>query len=170
MHTAQLKSWAVFAVPVLVVVGLFVVLAASQPKSTVEGGESGSSDAGILTSCIQHANVALHIHPTLTIMVNGTKQAIPSDIGIEEGGCMHPVHTHDASGAIHIEYLYPVDFTLGDFFTLWGKTFSQSELVSFLVDDTHVIKMTVNGEPSEEYQNLVLRDEDEIVISYETIE
>jgi hypothetical protein len=83
---------------------------------------------------------------------------------------MHPVHTHDASGQVHMEYLYPVDFTLGDFFTMWGKEFSQTNFMGVTVDEAHEVTVTVNGQRSEQYENLVLRDEDEVVVSYEAKE
>jgi hypothetical protein len=167
MKTSQLKSWAVFAIPLLIVIGLFVALAASQPKSGSVTGDEPHAD--ILASCIQHTNVSLHIHPELTIMINGEKQVIPANVGIDPGGCMHPVHTHDASGQVHIEYLYPVDFTLGDFFAIWGKEFSSTNLMGTEADATHAVTMTVNGQPSSAYENLVLKDKDKIAVSYEEI-
>lgn len=164
-HSSLTRSLAVYVLPIIFVIGLFAYLITTAEPATKEDQKSSPD---ILAACIEHTNVSLHIHPELTIMVNGEKQEIPANIGITES-CMHPVHTHDASGKIHLEYLYPVDFSLGDFFTVWGKEFSSANLMGLHVDETHIIRVTVNGQPSEEYERLVLKDSQKIVISYEEL-
>jgi hypothetical protein len=67
-----------------------------------------------------HDNLAQHIHPVLSIVVDGESQTIPGNIGISDD-CMAEVHTHEADGVIHIESVTPKTFVLGDFFTVWGK-------------------------------------------------
>src|SRR5437016_1935131 len=48
--------------------------------------------------------VALHIHPRLSIIVDGQKVPVPANIGIEPSGrTMAALHTHDDSGTIHVE-------------------------------------------------------------------
>ncbi len=79
---------------------------------------------------------------------------------------MHPIHTHDASGKIHIESPEPRDFTLGDFFAVWGKTFSQSQILDSVADASHTIDVTVSGSKVDTYQNTVMHDNDQIVVSY----
>lgn len=159
------RSLAVYVLPIVFVISLFAYLITTAEPATKQDQKSSPE---ILAACIEHTNVSLHIHPELTIMVNGEKQEIPGNIGISET-CMHPVHTHDASGKIHLEYLYPVDFSLGDFFTIWGKEFSSTNLLGLPADETHVIRMSVNGQPSEEYEHLTLKDVQKIVISYEEL-
>src|SRR3989344_6010835 len=44
----------------------------------------------------------LHWHPELAIFVNGEKQEIPANLGI--GAVHNPMHTHDSSGVIHLEF------------------------------------------------------------------
>jgi len=117
--------------------------------------------------CITHTNLALHIHPELTLLINGEKQAMPANIGITDT-CMHTLHTHDDTGKIHIEGPIVREFVLGDFFAVWDMPFSKDQILDHKADATHKITMTVNGEAVETFENTILRDHDEIVISYGT--
>jgi len=120
----------------------------------------------VMDECIQHVNLKLHIHPHLEIIINGDKQVIPANIGVDSI-CMRSVHTHDATGTIHIEWKRPRDFTLEEFFKVWGKTFNQDQILDYAADENHETVMTVNGNRSEEYENLIMRDGDRIVIIYQ---
>lgn len=102
----------------------------------------------------------------MEIIVNGEKQTIPANVSIDSG-CMRPVHTHDQTGTAHIEWKKPRDFALGDFFRVWGKTFNQSQVLDFQADENHEVVVTVNGQRSEEYEKLVMRDGDRISIIYQ---
>lgn len=110
--------------------------------------------------------LGMHIHPHLTIVINGQEQVIPANIGIgPEGG--HPldtVHTHDTSGILHVESPKVRDFRLQEFFKVWGQTFTSQEILGHHADATHALTMTVNGRPSEALGSLVLHDGDDIVI------
>ena len=107
-----------------------------------------------------------HIHPNLEIIINGQKQEIPTDIGIVDG-CMNALHTHDNTGVIHVESPEKRDFQLSDFFAVWNKTYSKDQILDYKVDDTHTIRQTINGKETQDFENTVLYDEDQIVISYE---
>jgi hypothetical protein len=123
--------------------------------------------ADLVTQVRQHdeGRLALHIHPHLTIMINGRPLTIPANIGITPRGA-GPVHTHDDSGTIHVESEVLRTFYLKDFFRAWGRTFTPRNLLGYRADAAHEITMTVNGQPSTEFGDLVLRDRDEIVLSY----
>ncbi len=115
---------------------------------------------------------ALHWHPVLSIYVKGVQQQIPAEIGIgaQYAGTagydpqmqMAAVHTHDASGTIHFEFMsgpvHKEDLTLGQFFKIWGK-----EMNSFGSNT----RMTVNGKENTEYANYVMREGDKIELHYE---
>jgi hypothetical protein len=107
-----------------------------------------------------------HIHPRLSIIINGTDVPIPQNVGVT-AACMHPIHTHADLPNIHIEAPVQRDFILGDFFAVWGKPFSKDQILEHTSNDTHTIRMTVNGAVVDTYENQVLRDKDEIVIYYE---
>lgn len=120
--------------------------------------------ASVLGSCITHSG-GMHIHPHVTIRINEEQQEIPKDIGVSVR-CMRPVHTHDAAGTIHVEFPRAHDFTLGDFFKVWGKEFSSTQIFDFRVDENHLLSINVNGEPNSEYENLILKDGAKIEITY----
>lgn len=109
-----------------------------------------------------------HIHPHLTIIIDGVQQTIPANIGIVPGGGL-PLHTHDTSGRIHVESTRVLPFRLNDFFTVWGQTFNQKSILGHKADKTHKITMTVNGRPSRAFGSLLLQDGQEIVIQFTTI-
>lgn len=65
--------------------------------------------------------VALHIHPLLSVIVDGQKMPVPANIGIEPSGqTMAALHTHDDSGTIHVESPVVRSYKLGEFFDVWG--------------------------------------------------
>jgi len=167
MKKTDLTSYVIYAVPVLLMVGLigWVVLAPEDSAGDV-GPSLATEDT--LKSCVNHGGISMHIHPELKIFVNGAEQIIPANVGVE-GSCMHPVHTHDTTGKIHLEYPVQKDFLLKDFFTLWGQTFTKDELMGNKVDATHRIRMTVDGVESTEFENLLMKDLQKIELFYEEI-
>jgi hypothetical protein len=119
------------------------------------------------TQCVQHSqSLGMHIHPILHINVNGAPVTIPANIGITPA-CMMAIHTHDETGTIHLEYPQIVEFKLGDFFANWGQPFSKEQIMENKLDDTHTLTMTVDGQPSDEFENLVMKDGQQIVINYD---
>jgi hypothetical protein len=47
---------------------------------------------------------------------------VPANIGIDEqAGYLTSLHTHDATGIIHVESPTRRSFNLGDFFDVWGS-------------------------------------------------
>lgn len=159
----NLKSILTYGIPVLAVIALLVFAlksdgdgASQEPRSTRE----------LAMACVTHGStISYHVHPELAIVVDGERVEVPSDIGVDPA-CMRALHTHDASGKIHVEYPTEQPFTLGDFFAVWGEPFSSTRILDKVADDAREVRMTVNGQPSAEFENLVLRDEDLIVIEY----
>lgn len=145
---------------IIVVIGLFVWLAAA-PQKTV----TPRTNREIALLCTTDMATVFHIHPVLSIVINGQNQTIPANIGILPT-CMHSIHTHDATGTLHVESPEQRDFTLSDFFAVWDKTFSKDQILDAKTDATHEITVTVNGARVDTYENTVLRDKDQIVISY----
>ena len=112
-----------------------------------------------------HTNLELHIHSHLKIIIDGKQETIPKDIGISYG-IMRPIHTHDDSGEIHIEGPCKIDFTLKDFFSIYEKDFNSQCIFDKCVNNKGSLKMFVDGKESQEFENLVLKDDQEIVIEY----
>lgn len=120
----------------------------------------------VALACTTDMATQFHIHPHLEIDINGKAQEIPANIGILSG-CMHPIHTHDVSGTLHVESPEQRDFTLSVFFAVWDKPFTKNQILDYKIDNSHLIRETVNGTPVQDYENTILRDKDQIVISYE---
>src|SRR5678815_4067946 len=73
-----------------------------------------------------------HVHSHLSIFLDGVALSVPSHIGIVRltatSTCYYTLHTHDYSGKLHIEAATPVEFTLGEFFRIWGQPVSYTHL------------------------------------------
>jgi len=96
-----------------------------------------------------------HSHPNLTITISGANFPLPPAPGTADDGCLQPIHTHDATGVLHIETDQNRDYTLGDWFLLWGHwennptraIFNSTQIFDHKapVGGTHSLTMTVNG-------------------------
>jgi hypothetical protein len=146
----------------IIVVGGIVWLAVSAPKRPA----SSITTREVALTCTTDMATQFHVHAQMKITVNGVPQDIPSNIGVAPQ-CMNPLHTHDAKGEIHVESPEKRDFSLADFFAVWGKTFTSTQILDQKVDDLHVIHVTVNGKTVETYENTIINDNNDIVISYE---
>lgn len=116
--------------------------------------------------CLDTHDVAMHFHPYLTIIIDGDEFVIPQNTGIYTQTCpegMHMTHTHDSTGKIHVEGHNVVDVPLEVFFDVWGKHFDETGIFDYRDGS---IEMTVDGVISDEYQNLILADGQNIVITY----
>lgn len=147
----------VFAI--LLIVGAVMVHRSS--ISTVQAQTSRD----IALTCTTDMATQFHIHPVLIIIINGVKQTIPANIGVTST-CLKSIHTHDDSGKIHVEAPAQKDFTLSDFFAVWGKTFNKGQILTSLVNKDFTITVTINGTAVDTYENTPLTDEEQIVISY----
>ncbi len=114
-----------------------------------------------LSHCVE--GQVYHSHPNLTISINGANFALPPSPGTFDNGCQQPIHTHDSTGTLHVETDQNRDYTLGDWFLLWGhwannpttSIFNSTQIFDHKVDGTHHLNMTVNGNPDTSFQNHV---------------
>jgi hypothetical protein len=133
----------------------------------------GLSYSGIFTSVSQmssHDKMLLHIHPHLEILIFGNPITIPANIGISSNiwknhtidtygmTGMAPLHTHDTSGTIHVESNTVRNYTLGQFFDVWGVQFNESCILDKCSGSSGKIGMTINGVTNNEYRSHVLKD------------
>ena len=101
----------------------------SFPPGNTKGGGFGSPVDGI--ECATMEQQVFHIHTQLSLFVKGKQIEIPRFIGMvpnANGGCLYWLHTHDASGVIHVESPEIRDFTLGNFFHVWGEDLSRTQV------------------------------------------
>jgi hypothetical protein len=74
-----------------------------------------------LTTLGGHQGLVMHIHAHLDIFVNGKHVELPALVGINAAaGYLTELHTHDATGVIHIEAQQARNFTFGQFIAEWG--------------------------------------------------
>ncbi|TLX79342.1 MAG: hypothetical protein E6L05_01050 [Thaumarchaeota archaeon] len=83
--------------------------------------------------------------------------------------CLFWLHTHNTSGVIHIEAPANKDFTLGQFFSVWGQTFSNTQIFDKMTSDKETLHVYVNGkEVNGDLRNIKINAHDEIAIVYGT--
>lgn len=144
--------------PLLIFLALAVIVIGLLFFARSAGKSVASFWPGTEIACIAgHQNLALHIHPTLTISVDGTTEIVPANIGISSA-CMAEVHTHDATGKIHIESIETGrTFTLVDFYSVWGEKLER---------DGYTVLVTINGEMITDLSSRTLKDADAIGVTY----
>jgi len=100
-----------------------------EPGDTDKGGKGQTID-GIEGS--SREMLKTHFHAHLSLFHRGKQIAIPYGIGIVkpfkvergfvgEGSGYYWLHTHDATGIMHIESPDARSYTLGNFFDIWGQ-------------------------------------------------
>ena len=159
------KEIAVAAVAVALVVGMYFVVAPSFASYPVP--------------CVTSNSLAEHIHPYLRISIDNQDVAIPADVGFS-ASCAEPVHTHDASGILHVETGTVENVTLGQFFQIWAKwatmgpeyqpllggkalpvVFNSTDIFGFRDNATMAVTLLVNGSPySGDPTQLILNEYD----------
>jgi hypothetical protein len=111
----------------------------------------------------------LHEHANVQIFIHGKQQPVPANIGISDAGAIQSLHTHSDPGVVHIESSESREFTLGEFFGVWGVRFTPSCLGGYCNDDTNHLQVFVNGEEvTGSMQDVQLDDQSVIVVTYGT--
>ncbi len=137
----------------VVLVGLFLYPRLTAPKVN---GNSGGYGAPCLVSNLP---LLQHIHPELTIEVDGKEEVIPQNIGL--GACERALHTHDEVGIIHTEAQDKREYRLGDFFAVWNKPIER---------DGYALEITADGVAIQDPANLFFKDGQKIVMKYAKLE
>jgi hypothetical protein len=133
---------------------------------TAQGGRGQTVD-GI--ACGSQEYTTLHVHTHVALFYNGKQMQIPQYIGFAPnlaGGCLYWIHTHDASGIIHLEApdVNPPQggpFTLGMLFDIWGQPLERNDVAGLVGPVTaYVNGATYDGDlraiPLRAHQQIVL--------------
>jgi len=97
-------------------------------------------DADLAVSIVNHVGEHALDH--------GKPLQVPPNVGQPAGKrCLYWIHTHTPDGIIHIESPAMRTFTLGDFFTMWGKPLSRTQAASMKSGKGAPLKFWVNGKP-----------------------
>ncbi len=115
-----------------------------------------------------------HYHFQLNITINDERSEIPMNVGFElnktgELIFLHPIHTYDNSGRIHIETTRDATALLGFFFDIWEKDFTKNKILDYETDEQHIIEVKVNGNSVETYEDTILEPYIFIDIEYRQI-
>lgn len=131
---------------------------------------SGSQEAPITyfnntnIACLAngHQSIESHIHPELSIVVDGEDERIPADIGINHL-CMSEIHTHDSSGRVHVETFDSerlVGMTLADFFTVWDRDVER---------EGYDLEIIQDGEVKDSVSDVPMIDNSVIELNYTSV-
>ncbi len=151
--------WVVALGVVAVAIGIAIYLVST----------AGSSDNGPLVDgvkCEHGEKLGYHVHSWLAIFVEGQRVEVPANVGITSS-CLFWLHTHNNTGIVHVEAPSQRDFSLGQFFAVWGKPLSSTALMDQSGDAAHQVKATVNGQPfAGNPADISLSDHATIVVQY----
>jgi hypothetical protein len=114
--------------------------------------------------------LTFHIHQRMAILVNGKFVYVPAGIGIDANlKFISELHTHDASGIIHVEAPKVQKFTLGQFFDVWGLRFSSTCLGGYCAKGDRQVMVWTNGKRVlGDPRKIVLKSHLSIVVAYGT--
>jgi hypothetical protein len=115
----------------------------------------------------QSGSETYHIHALLRVYINGKQEPVPAYIGIDPNGqFLAALHTHDASGIIHMESdnFYP--FKLGQFFDIWGVKFTDTQIGAYYNQGQNTVQVYVNGKKVGDPVNYKMQRHDTIVVAY----
>src|SRR5713226_1495048 len=156
------KNTKTLALIVAVAITIALGIGLSMRSTTMIGAQMGGGG---------NKPIIMHFHPHLNLMIDGKPATVPSQIGIDPSlwkdhsldqygmqamangmSGMAPLHTHDATGIIHVESSIIRNYTLGQFVNIWGGFDTNAKAV----------KATVDGAPVSDYKNIILRDGEQI--------
>jgi flagellar basal body-associated protein FliL len=164
----------VIVVIIIAVVAIASGIVAAANAGFFQASKAQSPPTTTTTASDENKPMVMHIHPILSLYIDGKPVTIPQNIGIDVNlykthkldaygmkmpdmpsmPVMYPTHTHDTSGKIHVESNEKRDYTLGDFLEVWGMDFSGK-----------TVKMTVDGTPvptNTDYRSNVFKDGEQI--------
>lgn len=142
-------------------------LAASAPFGPHYAGLLERREAAGVPTMMDTMTSRVHFHPRLKVYVDGRQVPVPANIGIDptqDPMQMADLHTHDASGTIHVEGM--TGARLGQFFAIWGVPLSARQLGPYRAGGGNSVRMWVNGRPSSALGRLELSGTQRIVVSF----
>ena len=158
---------------VALVVAALAGCSSSSGSSGTSGGESAASKA--LVARTKAANVELlgqeafdtHIHTQLDVDVNGEPMDVPAGIGIDaETNRIAALHTHDATGLIHVESPEKnAKYTLNQFLTVWGMPADTAGKCAFFNAQAPCTLTVTSKDEGAVGLDVILADQDELTLT-----
>ena len=183
-----LRRWPILAAALAAIVVVVVVaIATNRPASAPTGTAATGLQTGAPPWSPDNVNLRArleadglqvltaegqvqHTHQHLDLFVDGQRVAIPPDIGIDRVNLiLSPIHTHDASGIIHVESPIVREFTLGELFDVWGVRFDAHCVGGVCDGNGRVMSVYWSGQPvTGDPRSVVLDAHEEIVVAIGT--
>jgi hypothetical protein len=178
------------ALVVIAVIGIIAALVATSGSKKASTSASTSSSSGAQAGLLEtpapwppqysgllnrivgahfppQSDTGYHVHAVLRIYVEGKQVEVPSQIGIDQQeGYLAPLHTHDASGIIHMEATEPYPFKLSQFFTVWGVKLTNSQIGAYKAGNGNVLALYANGAKVPNPAEYAMKPHDRLVLDY----
>jgi hypothetical protein len=115
----------------------------------------------------EQSDIGYHVHAALFVYIDGKQTPVPANIGIDpQGRFLAALHTHDASGVVHMEATKPYPFTLGEFINIWGVDFSPNHIGAYKAGDGNVLQLWVNGKQVSDPVNYKMQEKDVMILGF----
>ena len=143
----------------------------SSPQEKEEETENSYLKSEICYYALNGIVADHHYHLQLNITIIEERIEIPMNIGFEkdfDGNTifLHPIHTYDNSGRIHVETTKNATAELGFFFDIWGKDFSKNKILNYTLNGEYSIDIYMNGNKISTYEKTILEPYSFIEIIY----
>ncbi len=123
-----------------------VAVAASTSWRPPADASAAAAQAGL--PMLGQEMLAVHYHAHLDVRIADRPITVPAGLGIDLARQrIAPLHTHDASGVIHIESQADIPYTLGQLFTEWGQPLSAHQIGPHRLAPGEVLRVFRNGQP-----------------------
>jgi hypothetical protein len=114
---------------------------------------------------LAHEGTKIHTHQHLDVFVDGRRVPVPAGIGINVAEhFISPLHTHDASGILHVESPTVRSFSLAELFGVWGVRLTRTCLGGEC--DAARLRIFVNGRRVADPNLILLARHQEIVVAF----
>ncbi|HEX6281617.1 MAG TPA: hypothetical protein VFZ67_05265 [Nitrososphaera sp.] len=73
----------------------------------------------------QHNIESFQLYPRIEVIVDDKQMMLPDNVGRQPKNgqeCLRPIHTDEVGNVVHIEYIRPIRFTLGDFMSIYNMS------------------------------------------------
>jgi hypothetical protein len=73
----------------------------------------------------QHNIESFQLYPRIEVVVDDKQMLLPDNVGRQPKDgqdCLRPIHTDEVGNIVHIEYIRPIRFTLGDFMSIYNMS------------------------------------------------
>ena len=116
---------------------------------------------------------AIHIHQHIDIYIHGQHVAVPAQIGIvisSPSSILYaPIHTHTPDGIIHVESPTQREFSLGEFFDVWGVLLTSTCIGGSCNTGNERLQVFANGKVvTGDPRQVKLLEHEEIVVTFGT--